>query len=226
MNDTIKLIEKMQGNINVLQNEIEVLKQHPSATEGIYEIFPMLFPQSKTNKKFVDYSKIGFPVLKYCIDETQSRANKFEHFLNKNLEINILNLIASAFNSEDFVVIISNSSHYNRIDKTNILIFKLLAKNKIGKITNNNDAEDKLTKEYSLHSLVNDGKEKITASIKCSYLDVLNYYGYPLENENIILLNEEFGYKDALTNLLIELKPKKLLNLIFNNRNNWFDSVD
>ncbi len=218
--------EKMQDSINILRNQLDVLKQSSMEEEGIYEIFPatILYHKSTSEKRFIDFNTLEFPVAKYFIDEIQHRSNKLKHQMNETLEVDISNLITTTFGSEDYVMIISNESDYN----SNTLIkqsFKSLVKNKVGKITINK-RESELDNEYNLHSLNKISKTHIEASVKRSYLNVLNYSGHSIENENVILLNDEFGCNDALTSLLIELKPKKLLNILFTGRNSWFSNVD
>lgn len=105
------------------------------------------------------------------------------------------------------------------------MIYEKINKNKVGKIFIT-EREQGLEEEFKLYSLNNLGENKIVAYVKHSYLNVLSYNGYSLENQNVILLNDEFGCDDALTNVIIELKPKKLLNFLFARKNVWFDNAD
>lgn len=224
MKDLKMQIEKMQDNINILRNELDVLKQTPNEQEGIYELSEATESYHlKANKKFIEFKLLDFPVYKYFIDEIQQRSSKLNFSLNKELELKLSNLIANTFKNEEYVLVLSSESDFGGRSITKQL-YKTFSKNKIGKITKN-DREDTLDIEYSLDAIKIVDENSITASYKRSYLNVISYDGQSLENQNVILLNDEFGINDELTKLLIDLKPKSMLNILFNCRKYWFDNI-
>ena len=105
------------------------------------------------------------------------------------------------------------------------MLYKLLAGVKVGKLKHEEDTRI-LPVVYDLHTVSTTKDGKIYASMKSSFLNVLVYNGFPIENENVILIKDEFGYDDQLTKLLIELKPKSLLNILHSTDSTWFDNVD
>lgn len=220
--------EKMQDSINNLQNQFLILKniETPTENEGLYKISVAteFYHKSNSDKKFINILSIGFSLDKYFIDEIEQRSRSLNTQLNKKLEEDILDIIGTTFKNEDYVVVITNNSLQNFASLAK-LIYEKTNKNKVGKIFIS-DREKGLDEEFKLHSLIDAGENKIIAYLKHSYLNVLSYNGYSLENQNVILLNDEFGCDDALTNVIIELKPKKLLNFLFARKSVWFDNAD
>lgn len=220
--------EKMQDSINNLQKQFLILKniETPAENEGVYKISMATEFYHKTNsdKKFINMLSIGFPLYKYFIDEIEQRSRNLNTQLNKKLEEDILNLIGTTFKNEDYVVVITNNSlqHFASLAK---LIYEKINKNKVGKVFIS-EREKGLDEEFKLQSLHDVDENTIVAYLKHSYLNVLSYNGYSLEDQNVILLNDEFGCYDALTNVIIELKPKKMLNFLFARKNVWFDNLD
>ncbi len=227
MNNIDERFEKMQESFNNLQNQFLMLRniETPTENEGIYKISSVseIYHQTNSEKKFINILSLQFPVYKFFIEEIEERSHKLNTQLNKKLENCILNSIETTYKSEDYVVVITGNSFHHFTSMTK-LIYDKINKNKAGKISITNN-EKELVHKYEFGKLNSVGENKIMASFKHSYLNALTYNGHLLENQNIILLNDEFGFDDPLTNAIIELKPKSILNLLFARRNYWIESI-
>lgn len=133
------------------------------------------------------------------------------------------NLIQVHFKNEDYVTVVSNKNERN-LDQDRV-IFEAFSREKKGRLTYTEN-KDEMKVEFMLnkHRKVNKGIIEVTN--KLCYLDQLVYLGSPIEGENVLLLGDEFGMDDNIGNLLIELKPKSILNIINNDKYSWFDNVD
>lgn len=227
MNSIDERFEQMQDNINNLQKQLFMLKEieSPIEKEGVYKISlaTNIYHQTNSETKFIDIFSLKFPLYKFFIEEKEERSKHLDTELNTKLEEGILSIIQQTYKNEDYVVVVTGNSfhHFTSIAK---LIYNKINKNKVGKISTV-EFEKELDNKYELDSLSDAGENKIVATLKHSYFNAITYNGHVLENQNIILLNDEFGCDDYLTNAIIELKPKSVLNFLFARRNYWIESI-
>jgi hypothetical protein len=127
------------------------------------------------------------------------------------------------FKGEDFVTIVSNKNERN-MDQDKV-IFMAFSGEKKGRLTYTEN-KNEMDVEYMLNKRKKISKNIIEVSNKICYLDSLVYVGSPIEGENVLLLGDEFGLNDDIGNLLAELKPKAILNIMNNDKYSWFDNVD
>lgn len=167
---------------------------------------------------------VKFPVYKYFIEGENSRYLDYKSitpysFLTKQFT----ELIVKHFNDEDYVFIASNATEHHQSSYKSF--FKLFAKKKYGKFIYTLQKED-CQKLFELleHKTLDNGMAE--CSTKLSYLRRLVYTGTPIEGENLIIMGDEFGFDDDMSNLLIVLKPKAVLNILISNKYHWLDNVD
>lgn len=221
-------LKKLQESFDILQNQFLMLKniEAPCENEGVYKTFEAtkFYHKPDSSNKFIDFHSLGFPVHKYFISEIEQRSRTLNSHLNKNLEKEILNLIGTTFKNEDYVVVITNNSLQDFASLVKLL-YEKINRNKAGRIYIES-GEIGLSQEFKLSAINDVGEDKIVAHLHHSYLNVLSYNGYSLVNQNVILLNDEFGCDDALTNAIIGLKPKSLLNILIARQHLWYDNFD
>lgn len=168
---------------------------------------------------------VKFPVYKYYI-QSENNAGCIDYrsitpysFLSKQFA----ELITKIFKEEDYVFIASNASEAHQSSYK--YFFKLFAKAKYGKFIYTLRKEECL-KKYELLELKKLENGMIEYSTKLSYLRRLVYTGSPIEGENLIIMGDEFGFDDDMSNLLITLRPKAVLNILISNKYHWLDNVD
>lgn len=221
-------LKKLQDSFDILQKQFLMLKniETPIESEGNYKTCEATIFYHKLNSgnKFIDFHSLDFPLCKYFISEIEPRSRTLNSQLNKKLENDILSLIGTTFKNEDYVVVITNNSLQDFASLVKLL-YEKINKSKTGRIYIES-GKTGLSEEFKLTAINDVEEDKIVAHLQHSYLNVLSYNGYSLENQNVILLNDEFGCNDALTNAIIELKPKSLLNILFTRQHIWYDNFD
>jgi hypothetical protein len=178
---------------------------------------------SRRNAPQLAPAKIKFDVFKYFIQKSAHRLD--EHSLQKSSLFykQINNKIDIHFKGKEYVTIVSN--RFDSCMEENRILFEALAKNKKGRLTYAED-KDETDTEYLLQYNKVLNKKIVEASIKQCYLNQLVYHGSPVEGENVLLLGDEFGLDDAISHLLVSLKPKSVLNILNDDKYSWFDNVD
>lgn len=168
---------------------------------------------------------VKFPVYKYFI-QTKDNAGYIDYrsitphsFLTKKFS----ELISKIFKEEDYVFIASNASESHQSSYK--YFFKLFAKAKYGKFIYTLRKEE-CPKKFELLETKKLVNGMIESSTKLTYLRRLVYTGASIEGENLIILGDEFGFDDDMSNLLLALKPKGVLNILIGNKYHWLDNVD
>jgi hypothetical protein len=167
---------------------------------------------------------VKFPVYKYFIEGENAgyidyRSITPYSFLTKQFS----ELISKVFREQEYVFIVSNASEHHQSSYK--LFFKLFARSKFGKFIYTLRKEE-CQKKFELLETKKLVNGMIESSTKLTYLRRLVYTGAPLEGENLIIMGDEFGFDDDMSNLLIALKPKAVLNVLISNKYHWLDNVD
>jgi hypothetical protein len=166
---------------------------------------------------------VSFPVFKYFIEGTSGyidyKSITSDSFLTKQFN----DLIKKHYNDEEYVFIVSNATENHQSAYKRF--FKLFAKKKYGKFIYTLRKED-CPKKYELLDMKKLDNGMTEYSTKLTYLRRLVYTGSCIEGENLIIMGDEFGFDDDMSNLLIALKPKAVLNILISHKYHWLDNVD
>lgn len=227
MNESKVDLQKVQSEIEDLKKQVELLKMSSDLSEGLFEIIRAtpIYHELNDKMKFIDLEKLDFEFDKYFIEEVQPRSSKLKSNLSPALKDQLLSLIAGNFCSQNYLTVIENDSRYH-IGYMTRLLFQEFSKEQVGKITRINDFEkEHYRHELESYEILSDSR--INATVNRIYPTVAKYQGHPMEGKNVLLINVEFGFLNEITNLIVALKPKKVLNLLFKSSNEfWFENVD
>lgn len=167
---------------------------------------------------------VKFPVFKYFIEGEHGGYLDYRNITPFSFLTNQFNeLIKKHYKDEDYVFIVSNATENHQSSYKSF--FKLFAKKKYGKFIYTLRKEE-CPKKYELFESKNINNGMVECSTKLSYLKRLVYTGAPIKGENLIIMGDEFGFDDDMSNLLLVLNPKAVLNILISNKYHWLDNVD
>ncbi len=165
-----------------------------------------------------------FPVYKYYIEGEHNGYLDYRSITPYSiLTKQFKELINKHFKDEDYVFIASNAKESHQSSYKSF--FKLFAREKYGKFIYTLQKEE-CEKRFELLESKKLDNGMTEYSTMLTYLRRLVYTGSSIEDENLIIMGDEFGFDDDMSNLLIALKPKAVINILISNKYNWLDNVD
>ena len=183
------------------------------------------FYEKKNAECTIDFDALAFKYNKFIMHSECCFSIKRDPKIISKLIKDIESLAKNLFDSADYVLVISNKPCSTKHEFIRLL-YEGLNKFKRGKITHR-DRYPTAKPKYIVGNPVALKDSKIEVSVNAVQFDLLLYEGDLLSNQNILLLEEEFGANELLSKLIIDSRPKNVLNLLTKESNSfWFDNVD
>mgnify|MGYP000932247771 CR=1 FL=1 len=217
--------EKVQKLRSELESQLNLLNNYVNDFELI-EASEFYYKSKRGREKFIDFKDLKFHFKKYFVDAI-SRTFGRKLILGEEICKQITELAKTFFNKEEYVLVVCSNDMSSSSENMIRQVFELLKSKKVGKIMIAGRG-DELEEGLVLSEIIPLENERIKVCVNEVKYDVCVYEGAQLLNQNIILIGDEFGYQNSLTKIIIESKPKSVLNLLVNSSHNpfWIDNVD
>ncbi len=216
-NENLEL-DKIHAKALMLRAELEaqlnLLKDYTHDFE-LHEVTRFYYMSKRSEAKFIDFNSLKFNFNKYFIEvKKRYTFSSAKPILNTEIITKIKQLLATVFNNEDYVLVISNRMPNN--ESILVQLYNQLKTSEVGKLMPTERIHD-LKEALVMGDTILLPNNTIKVAVNKVSYDVCIYEGSSLYNKNILLLGDEFGIEDSLTKLITECNPKSVINVLIGN---------